>query len=236
MTYNKRNNNWQLILFAAILALAMFAVFLCTGCAAGEAAEPAPKPEPRFTFKEVENNVVGLRNWIITDNDTGVQYLYLDGGYDGGMVKLEPLPDTDVGNTETKHPYDENAKYIAKTIYGEARGCSKTEQAAVAWCILNRVDSDDPYYPDDIVSVITQEDQFDGYDPEHPVLQEHYELALDVIDLWLQEDGKGIVAGRVLPKEYLWFKGDGECNVFRNAYEGECDIWDWSLASPYEEG
>ncbi len=30
---------------------------------------------------------------------------------------------------------------IAKTIWGEARGTSMTEKAAVAWCILNRVDS-----------------------------------------------------------------------------------------------
>ena len=35
----------------------------------------------------------------------------------------------------------EDADLIAKTVWGEARGCSVTQQAAVAWCILNRVDS-----------------------------------------------------------------------------------------------
>ena len=48
------------------------------------------------------------------------------------------------------------AIYIAKTLHGECKDCTKTEQAAVAWCILNRVDSEPPYRPDDIVSVVTQ--------------------------------------------------------------------------------
>jgi len=30
---------------------------------------------------------------------------------------------------------------LAKTAYGEARGCSTTQQAAVMWCVLNRVDN-----------------------------------------------------------------------------------------------
>lgn len=216
-------------ILAAILAALTIAVF-AVGCSSDVAAE-TEEPALRFSFERTESNA-NVRCWIITDTVTGVQYLYVDGaGYDSGMAKLEPATDTNVGHTE--HPYSADAKYIAKTIWGEARGCSKTEQAAVAWCILNRVDSEDPYYPDDIVSVITQERQFDGYDPNHPVTDEFYELAIDVIDLWLKEDGDGVVAGRVLPPEYLWFLGDGNSNVFRDAYEGECNVWDWSLASPY---
>ena len=58
---------------------------------------------------------------------------------------------------------------LAKTVWGEARGCSKTQQAAVVWCVLNRVDSEAPYFPDSIVEVVTQRGQFDGYDPDNPV-------------------------------------------------------------------
>ena len=130
--------------------------------------------------------------------------------------------------------WGEEAEYIAKTIYGEALVCSTTERAAVAWCILNRVDSDDSFYPDDIIGVVTQSRQLHGYDAEHPVLPELYDLALDVIERWLQEKNGAEDAGRVLPAEYLFFSGDGTHNCFRTEWRGGT-VWDWSLPSPYEE-
>lgn len=42
---------------------------------------------------------------------------------------------------------------------------------------------------------------------------------------------KGV--GRVLPKEYLYFSGDGIRNTFRTQYKGGTR-WNWSLPSPYE--
>lgn len=130
--------------------------------------------------------------------------------------------------------WGEEAAYIAKTIYGEAMVCSTTERAAVAWCILNRVDSTDPFYPDDIIGAVTQSQQFHGYDEDHPVLPELYDLALDVIERWLQEKNGAADAGRVLPAEYLFFSGDGTHNYFRTEWRGGT-VWDWSLPSPYEE-
>ena len=130
--------------------------------------------------------------------------------------------------------WGEEAAYIAKTMYGEAMVCSTTERAAVAWCILNRVDSADPFYPDDIIGVVTQSRQFHGYNAEHPVLPELYDLALDVIERWLQEKNGAADAGRVLPAEYLFFRGDGTHNYFRTERRGGT-VWDWSLPSPYEE-
>ena len=176
----------------------------------------------RFAFERAEGTPCGC--YILTDNATGEQYLF--NGH--VIIELKPAPEN------FGHPYSKEAEYIAKTIYGEARGCSKTEQAAVVWCILNRVDSEDPFFPDDIVSVITQKNQFTGYDSDNPVKDEYFELALDVIDLWLMEDNVGIVAGRVLPKEYLWFRGDGKKNTFRDSYFiADANIWDWTLTSPY---
>lgn len=128
--------------------------------------------------------------------------------------------------------YAEDAEYIAKAVYGEARGCSTTEQAAVVWCILNRVDSDDPYYEEDIIGVVTQKDQFHGYDQGNPVQPELYALALDVLGRWQAEKNGADDVGRVLPTEYLFFSGDGEQNYFRTEYQGGVR-WDWSLESPY---
>lgn len=55
-----------------------------------------------------------------------------------------------------------------------------------------------------------------------------------MIERWLDEkDGKADT-GRVLPREYLFFTGDGEHNHFRTEWDGG-QVWDWSLQSPYEE-
>lgn len=67
---------------------------------------------------------------------------------------------------EPEQDWDEEARYMAQACFGEGWICqSKTEWAAIYWNILNRVDSDDPYYPDNIIGVVTQSAQYHGYDP-----------------------------------------------------------------------
>lgn len=119
---------------------------------------------------------------------------------------------------------------LARLVWGEARGCTTTEQAAVMWCVLNRVDSEDPLFPDTIQEVITQKNQFHGYNINNPIWPELEDLARDVLMRWLTNE-----EGRVLPPEYCWFSGDGSHNYFRDAYGlKKANIWDWSLESPYE--
>lgn len=123
-------------------------------------------------------------------------------------------------------------EYLAKLIYGEARGVRSTEQkAAVVWCVLNRVDS--PLYPDSIEAVVTQKYQFSGYSESYPLTEEFMEIAEDVLVRWYQEKAGAIDVGRVLPKEYLYFVGDGVLNYFSNEWKSQ-DHYDWSLPSPYE--
>ena len=88
---------------------------------------------------------------------------------------------------------------IAKVLYNECRRVgSKTEQACVAWTILNRVDSQGL----SISEVIRAKNQF--------------------------------AFNESLPKEYTYFAGRGGHNYFRNGFDGEYSIWDYSLESPYE--
>ena len=123
--------------------------------------------------------------------------------------------------------------YIAKVVDGECGSGTLTEQAAVIWCILNRVDSDIRYIPDDIISVITQEGQFAGYDAARPVREDLLALGWDVLLRWRLEKIGIENVGRILPKDYCWFHGDGYYNYYRNTFEGNNTIWDWSLKSPY---
>lgn len=108
--------------------------------------------------------------------------------------------------------WHEEAVYIARTLYGEARGCSAYEQEQVVWCILNRVD--DERFPDSVQAVVTQAGQFYGYSPEHPVWDSLYALAWDVLDRWEKEKA-GEESGRNLERGYLYFSGDGQKNTFR---------------------
>lgn len=118
---------------------------------------------------------------------------------------------------------------LAKTVYGEARGCSRIEQSAVIWCILNRVDVSG--YT--IEEVVTAKYQFTGYNSEHPVTFEFYTLAEDVLARWIMEKHCMGEVGRTLPSEYQWFTGNGKENIFRDKYDGDYTIWDWNCYNPY---
>ena len=65
---------------------------------------------------------------------------------------------------------------MAKVLWHECRGMDITEQSAVAWCILNRVDDD--RWANDIQSVCKEPNQF-AYQKNAP---------LDEDLLWLAED------------------------------------------------
>lgn len=137
---------------------------------------------------------------------------------------------TPAEKTPAKVVYSAEEIILAKTVWGEARGCSRTEQAAVVWCILNRVDAG----MGSIIDVATAPLQFVGYREENPVTEEHIALVNDVLTRRALEDTNSGEVGRVLPKEYLYFTGDGVSNHFCTEFNGGT-VWDWSLQTPYEE-
>lgn len=124
----------------------------------------------------------------------------------------------------------EEIETLAKIVYQEARGIpQKSHQAAVVWCILNRVD--DGYWGDDIITVATYPNAF-AWVPDTPVKEELVDLAIDVITRWNYEKQGLSDVGRTLPKDYLYFTGDGSYNHFTREW-GSTDYWDWSLPDPY---
>ncbi len=127
----------------------------------------------------------------------------------------------------TVSTYD--AELLAKTIYGEARGVAPVEQAAVAWCILNRAD----VYGVSVEAVVTAPYQFLGYSEYHPVDPEIYAIAVDVLTRHAKEQMGETDVGRVLPSNYLWFSGDMVHNYFRDGYSLSANRWDFSLPNPY---
>lgn len=129
-------------------------------------------------------------------------------------------------------PTDEELEILAKIVYREAGGIrDKAHQAAVIWCILNRVDANNPGWGDTIKSVATYPHAF-AWIPNTPVDQELLLLAADVCERWNLEKAGDDEVGRTLPATYLYFWGDGKYNHFTEEWKGT-DYWDWSLPSPY---
>ena len=123
------------------------------------------------------------------------------------------------------------AKIILKEAESVKDNCGVSgdcHRAAVVWCILNRVDAG----YGDFEEVATAPNQF-AYYQNTRIVKEFYELAEDVLDRWSQEKAGIKDVGRVLPQDYLWFRGNGKVNIFRNKYKGDYKIWDWSLPDPY---
>ena len=126
-----------------------------------------------------------------------------------------------------------DVEMLARLIWVEARGVkSKTEQAAVVWCVLNRLDNPDRL-ENSIAEVVCAPYQFD-YRPWVPVTDEFKALAADVLERWQAEKSGVEDVGRVLPAEYQYFEGWGGRNWFSAEWRSD-EYWDWSLPSPYED-
>ena len=110
---------------------------------------------------------------------------------------------------------EEDVAEVAKMLWGEARGCTRDNQIKCAWVVVNRVD--DKRFPDTIQGVLSQPNQFHGYDPTYPVTDELYSVAFDVLTRWSYEK-QGVPVRRELPKSFLWFTGNGAENIFREVY------------------
>lgn len=140
------------------------------------------------------------------------------------------------GGTFTKRYTKSDATIIAKIMYGEARGIkSKTEIACIGWCILNRVDAG---MGKNIQSVALAANQF-YYKAGAPTVSDHgYDLvalATDVLDRWSREKAGQTNVGRVLPKQYKWYAGDGSHNWFYPSWPCKrAQRWNFkSVSSPY---
>lgn len=123
------------------------------------------------------------------------------------------------------------ATMIAQIIYNEARGIPHTShKAAVAWCILNRVD--DARHLNSISGVVTQRYQF-AYSSGTTVDNDLVNLSKDVLTRWLLEKEGFTDVGRVLPYNFCYFGGNGKTNTFRTEYSTSSLKWDWTWGSPY---
>ena len=107
----------------------------------------------------------------------------------------------------------QEAELIAKTIYGEARGCSTGEQRLVAWCICNRVD--DGSWGSTIEEVVTAPKQFHGYSEDNMLMAEYLGVAIDVLTEWSQGEQADTLSPYAETTTYIYFTGSSQHNWFK---------------------
>ena len=103
------------------------------------------------------------------------------------------------------------AEYIAKVLYGTASNHSSDSQKAVVWCILNRVEH--YAYPSTVQEVCEQSQQWMGYSDSNPILEEHYEIALEVLKVWYN-DGH-----RPVSPDYIYLSWSSSEIILRDTFE-----------------
>lgn len=131
---------------------------------------------------------------------------------------------------EAEQETEEEIVLLAKMLWGEARGCSTTEQAACVWVALNRVS--DPRWPDTLREVLLQPEQFRGLREDNPATEELMALAEDVLSRRARELAGETAVGRVIPEDYFFWAGDGKRNHFRKEYR-DTATWSWEMEDPY---
>jgi len=156
---------------------------------------------------------------------------------DAGQCRAADLVGMAETGVEPDEPYTEDDVIaLAKMAYGEALITrSDTEMSACMWCALNRLDGENQFYDgyESVYDIVTQRNQFYGYDEGNPVDEHLVWLARDVLTRWVDEQNGATDVGRTLPREYCFFTGDGWHNSFTTEHQGGTE-YDWSLPSPYE--
>lgn len=78
----RKHNPW--VALVALILLATLLLLTCAGCKSASATGP-----DRFTWETYTDNKATAGVYIITDNETGVRYLYVKLGYGGGLTVLQ---------------------------------------------------------------------------------------------------------------------------------------------------
>lgn len=185
-----RKRNWRLWAIAVAILLAVTLV------AAAAAAVVVMNPTTPYRAKDTECAIV-----VHTEATESLPL----------AREVEPVQ-------EDYHPLysQEEVDLVAKTIYGEARGCSDAEKRLVAWCICNRVDAGT--WGDTIEDVVTYPGAFYGYNESWPEDSECVKVAQDVLTEWGDGEEADILEPYATTNGYLYFVGDGKHNWFREEY------------------
>jgi hypothetical protein len=107
---------------------------------------------------------------------------------------------------QTYIPSNEEIEMLAKTVWGEARGCSDEEQRLVIWTIFQRLDSE-IWIGDTIEAIITRQGQFTGYRSYHPIDENILKICEEELQKWI--DGEEAPTHEIYAPQLPYYKFSG---------------------------
>lgn len=192
----KNLNSLQRTILVAVAMAAITAVL--TACVLHNnrpQAESVSDVPPASTAVQVPATGVAVSDSTMTESDAP-----------SAEISETPLTNSDV-------------TMLARMVWGEARGCAPEEQRLVVWTVLQRVDAGGVFAQyDTIEAAVTAPGQFVGYDENHPVDPDIYDLCLEVLSDWQSgaEPPTHEIYAPTAP--YYFFDGDGRHNWFREEW------------------
>ena len=109
---------------------------------------------------------------------------------------------------------------LAKTVWGEARGCAPEEQRLVIWTVFQRVGADG--YGDTIEAVMKEPGQFAGFKSRNPVVPEIYVLCEAEAEKWARGENPPTLEPYAPEVPYYFFDGRrGEDHRSHNYFREE---------------
>lgn len=198
-----------------------------------DAAEPPPSSMPavlaEIAFESSVPVIVGVMPEPSPEPSPEPQPITADAWYGVAYEDLDPrLQDIYIPTVAEVDRVTRTMGYADWNI-GEYFGYDPLQIAGVPWCICNRYDLG---FGKDFTKIITK-GTFHAYSPNTPIDPRLKEWAIDVITRWINERIGFEDVGRVLPKEFVYFSGNGRINIYRDAYRGG-NRWGWTLPNPYE--
>jgi len=79
--------------------------------------------------------------------------------------------------------YGSEAEAVARVLYG-IRDNKEQDLRTYAWCIFNRVDNPSSEFDSTLEEVIAKPEQWMFYDPDSPVTDDLYRIALEEVTRW----------------------------------------------------
>lgn len=185
-----------------------------------ESAKTMAKMSRTLGYVDSSNFIGALGKWW-WECENRIRYLQ--------YIRVELAAENEVKETK--------AEILAKIMRLEFGGADTSDPvwrmhtAAIAWCVLNRVDAG--YGP--LEKVSKAPNQF-TYSFQTEVRDDLHAIATDVLIRWYLEKAEGYgTTGRILGSDDLYFWGDGHVNHYYSDYQnGRESEWDWSLPNPYD--
>ena len=213
-----RNELYAALVCAVVLLMLNFVVGMRAGLHDGQAlAAEAAEAEKAALCAEYDARIAALEAELEAEKQ--IEHVVV-------TYEYHPLP-VDYENIGPAMPESSDAVIMAKVFWGEYNWGEHMspenygQASAVGWDILNMLDAGG--YGQTIEEVVSYPNRFAGYSPNNPVSAENYALAMEILARHELEKIAVADVGRTLPRDFLWFTGDGYVNTFRNAYEGPCE-------------